>query len=69
MLGYRNTPAGPGMLQPGMACLARSGPPRAGGRDRPVAVPSAVAGPRRSGPEAPSVQVSLALVSSVRNRS
>ena len=74
MLGYRKTPAGPRMLRPWMTCPAGSWPPITGGRDHLVAAPvdglRTVAGPRRSGPEAPSIRigVSAALVSPARNR-
>jgi hypothetical protein len=73
VLGNRNTPAGPWMLQPRMTCSAGSWPPLTGGHDRPVMALVAghvpVAGPLRSGPEAPSFQAGLAVVSPARNRS
>jgi hypothetical protein len=73
VLGYRNTPAGPWMLQLRMTCTAGSWPPLTGGHDRLVVASVAghvpVAGPRRSGPEAPSFQAGLAVVSPARNRS
>lgn len=73
MLGNRNTPAGPWVLQPRMTCPAGSWPPLSGGHDRLVAVLVAghapAAGPRRRGPKAPPFQAGLAVVSPARNRS
>jgi hypothetical protein len=73
VLGYRNTPAGPWMLQPRMTCSAGSWSPLPGEHGRAVVASVAghmpVAGPRCSGPEAPSFQAGLAVVSPARNRS
>ena len=67
MLGYRNTPAGPRMLQPWITYPAGSWPPLPSGSVGLAA--TRIAGPTGpAGPVARPIQASLALVLPGRNR-